>query len=93
MFELLRDSALTAIKAKRRPSFSVVADATQPISEVMYEDFDISEAPRLAENYLKYCDSRCLPVDIDSELYLPCQNALIISQSNTLDSFTSFCFG
>lgn len=92
VFQLLRDSALTAIRSGKRPSFSVLTDVTSPITELLYDDFDISEAPRLAEQYLNYCGSNCLAVDIGNERYLPCQNALILSENGALDSFTSFCF-
>ena len=82
----------TLIHTRRRPVYSVHGSEIVPIQNVLYKDFQISEAPKDVENYLTYCKEKCLLMDISPDQYFPCHNALVLSSKNPLASFSAFCY-
>ena len=70
-----------------------VTDATeQDLTDVLYEDFELSETPHAVEKYMLLCHEKCICLDIEEDDYLPLYNAVILSQKNPLASFAAFCY-
>ena len=90
--DLILKMANEAVKSKRRPFFSLTGTNAKQIKEVLPEDFEISDAPDRAEDYIRYCNGCCFCMDIPEESYLPCKNGIILSRNNPLTSFASFCY-
>lgn len=91
LLRVLQGLARKCLTKGKRPNFAVKENASSKISQVLYEGFEISEAPKAVENYLKFCGERFVLLDIDESRYLPCHNALVLSKKNALSSFGAFC--
>lgn len=90
--QLFLNHAKKNILSGKRPIFSLRSATVLPIQDALYKDFHISEAPKTVEKYLGYCQEKCVLLEIASDQYLPCHNALILSKDNPLSSFSSFCY-
>lgn len=81
-----------AVRNNRRPRFSVIDAAPTPISDVIFEGFELSETPRTVEKYMQYCKETCICLGIAEGQFLPCYNGIVLSASNPLSSFAAFCY-
>lgn len=88
---LFVDYAVKGIKKTKRPCFFVAGAPFISIREALFEDFKLSETPDAVEKFLTLCGEKCVLLDIDTEKYFPCKNALVLSASDPLSSFSSFC--
>ncbi|MEG0834916.1 MAG: hypothetical protein RR413_05670 [Christensenellaceae bacterium] len=82
-----------AVRSNRRPRFSIVGTTVTSISEVLCGGFELSETPRIVENYMKYCKEACVCLNIAENRYIPCHNGIVLSKENPLSSFAAFCYG
>ena len=83
-----------AFKNKQRaiqPLFSIMNLNEQNLPDVLYKGFELSETPQQVAEYTKKCQGKCICLDIAEDSFLPCQNALVLSQKNALSSFVAFC--
>lgn len=90
--EIFLSHARKQIHSNRRPQYKIHASNIIPIQDALYQDFRISEAPRAVEKYLTYCQEHCVLLDIPSEQYFPCHNAIVLSSNDPLSSFSAFCY-
>lgn len=81
-----------AIKNNRRPRFSINNNQTSSITQVLDNGFELSETPRLVENYMKRCMESCVCLSIPDDCYLPCYNSIVLASNNPLASFAAFCY-
>ena len=89
--ETLRSLQCENIKKNDIAQIKVIDTAQKSLYGVLGDNFELSETPKKVEKYMKNCNERCICLDIGENKYLPCQNALILSKQNCLDSFTAFC--
>lgn len=89
--ETLRSLQCENIKKNDIAQIKVIDTAQKSLYDVLGDNFELSETPKKVEKYMKNCNERCTWLDIGENKYLPCQNALILSKQNCLDSFTAFC--
>lgn len=80
------------IQQKKRPQYDVQAEKMLTVQDALYRDFHISEAPKAVENYLTFCQEKCVLMDIPANQYFPCHNALVLSAEKPLASFAAFCY-
>lgn len=90
--EVFLSYAKKQILSNRRPQYFVQASGLMPIQEALYQDFHISEAPRAVEKYLKYCQEKCVLLNVPANQYFPCYNAIVLSINDPLASFSAFCY-
>ena len=88
---LLKIAGCDSIKKNMRMNFSVSDADEQSLREVLYEGFELSEAPKLVEQFMLYCREKCICLDIGENEFLPCYNAICLSRNNPLTSFAAFC--
>ena len=88
---LLKNVGCDCVKKNMRMRFSVSDGDEQSLRDVLYESFEISEAPKLVEQFMLYCREKCICLDIGDNEFLPCYNAICLSRNNPLTSFASFC--
>ena len=62
------------------------------IGDALYDGFELAETPRRIEAYMKSCGSKCICLDIEDDAFLPCRNAIILSERSTQSSFASLCY-
>ena len=79
------------VKNGNMPVFYVEDTSREDLKEVLNEDFELSEAPRQVEIYIKRCGLKCVCINLDKEKYLPCRNAIILSSQDPFASFSEFC--
>ena len=89
--EMLRSLQCEGIKRNKIAQIKVINTLQQSLYDVLGDNFELNETPRQVEKYMKFCHEKCICLDIGENKYLPCQNALILSKQNCLDSFTAFC--
>lgn len=90
--DLFQTIACSCLRQNKRPRFSVDGVMLRQLSEILYAGFDISETPGQVEKYIIYCGAKCVCLDIDESRYLPCYNAVVLSNRNTLSSFAALCY-
>lgn len=88
---LLKNVGCDCVKKNMRMRFSVSDGDEQSLRDVLYESFEISEAPKLVEQFMLYCREKCICLDIGDNEFLPCYNAICLSRNNPLTSFAAFC--
>lgn len=88
---LLKNVGCDCIKKNMRMKFSVSDADEQSLRDVLYEGFELSEAPKLVEQFMLYCREKCICLDIGDNEFLPCYNAICLSRKNPLSSFATFC--
>ena len=86
------EHAKKCLKKQRRPFYKIRAFSAASIRDVLYQDFNPTEAPKIVERYLGWCQEKCVLSDIGQDQYLPCHNALVLSAANPLSSFAAFCY-
>lgn len=89
--DLFQKVAVDNVKKKMRPKVSISGAELQPIRSALYTDFEPGETPEKVEAYLKYCEEKCMCLDIDENRYMPCYNGIVLSEKNALTSFADFC--
>ncbi len=92
LYKILVQLSCDAIRKNKRPSFSICNIDPVPVSNVLYENFELSETPETVEQYMKWCNLNCFCLNNTSPLFLPCHNGIVLSKENPIDSFASFCF-
>lgn len=93
LVSLLKDIGCKHVRDNSQQAFTVQSLQLQKdIRKVMYDGFDLSETPLLVEKYLISCGRKCVCIDIDDDDFLPCRNAVILSERNTQSSLASLCF-
>ncbi|HPD89233.1 MAG TPA: hypothetical protein PLU75_07165 [Oscillospiraceae bacterium] len=90
--DLFQKIACNCVRNNMRPKFSIAGAALQQLSEKLYPGFELKETPRQVENYMTFCGGKCVCMDIDESRYLPCYNAVLLSNRNILSSFAAFCY-
>lgn len=61
------------------------------ITDVMYEGFECSEAPKKVERYLANCRQKVALANIAENQFFACDNGLVLSSKNPIASFVAFC--
>lgn len=89
---VLQTLGCTNIQKNIRPKIKVTGVTEQNLAEALYDDFELSETPRQVEKYMSFCHAKCICLDLDEDDFLPCYNAVILSERNTLASFAAFCY-
>ena len=90
---LLKSIGCRSINNNKQPPFMVKSLLLlKDIGDVLYDGFELAETPRRIENYMKSCGSKCICLDIDNDAFLPCRNAVILSDRSTQSSFASLCY-
>lgn len=70
-----------------------ISDADeQAISDLLDDEFEMSDIPEAVRDYLRFCNSICSCIDGKDDFFLPCYNVLLLSTSAPLSSFASFCY-
>lgn len=92
VIHMLQMYTLNCIKQNRRMNLSVVGGDEIALLSALKDDFDISETPKQVEKYINSCGGNCICIDIGESSYLPFDNAIVLSNQNTLSSFASFCY-
>lgn len=90
--ELLQLVGCNFVQNNKRLRFMVNKASEQNLSDVLYEEFELSETPRQVEKYMRFCNEACICLDIGEDDYLPCRNAIVLSKKNALASFAAFCY-
>lgn len=81
----------TNVKNGNMPVFYVEDTSREDLKEVLNEDFELSEAPRQVEKYIRRCGLKCVCINLGKDKYLPCGNAIILSSQDPFASFSEFC--
>ena len=90
---LLKSIGCRSINNNKQPPFMVKSLLLlKNIGDVLYDGFELAETPRKIEAYMKSCGSKCICLDIDDDAFLPCRNAVILSERSTQASFASLCY-
>lgn len=79
------------IRINRRFRLEITDADVQTITDLLDDEFEMSDIPKAVRNYMEYCQNKCICFDESSELYMPCYNAILISSQKPLSSFLSFC--
>ena len=90
--KLFGEYAKKCLQAGRRPVYRILSAVQTPIQDALYQDFKLSETPKAVERYLRWCQEKCVLIDIGEDQYFPCYNALVLSVRNPLTSFSAFCY-
>ena len=72
-------------------SFSVSYADERVLKDVLYDGFELSDAPEQVKQFMLYSHEKCICLDIGEKDYLPCYNVLCLSTKNPLGSFAAFC--
>lgn len=88
---LLRDMCCDAIRNNKRFGLEIVDSSEQIITDVLDDEFEMSDIPKDVRKYMEYCHQKCICIDEPDDIYLPCYNAILISAQKPLSSFLSFC--
>lgn len=89
---IILEIANNAVRHNSRPRFSVIGVTGVPIVDALYKGFQLSETPRVVENFMMYCGAVCICLDMPENQFLPCYNGIVLSASNPLSSFAAFCY-
>lgn len=88
----LQEFACSFVKQNTRSRLNVADCNIMRLSDTLYKGFELSETPKVIENYMRNRSEACVLLDVDEEFYLPFQNALVLSERNPLSSFAAFCY-
>ena len=89
--DMLRSLECNSIKSNKIFKIKVSDISPQLLSDVLGNNFELSETPKQVEKYMRFCNEKCACLDIEKNSYLPCLNVLILSKKSPMDSFTEFC--
>lgn len=90
---LLKSIGCRSINNNKQPPFMVKSLLLlKDIGDALYDGFELAETPRRIEAYMKSCGSKCICLDIEDDAFLPCRNAVILSERSTQSSFASLCY-
>ncbi len=87
----LREISNDDIKNNKRFRLEITDADVCAITDLIDDEFEMSDIPKVVSNYMGYCNGRCICVDEPSDVYLPCYNAILLSDQKPLQSFLSFC--
>lgn len=91
LLEVLLKKCCDEINKYSRFPLEIDSTSMQGINCLFNDDLDINSIPKLVKQYLVRCDYKYLCLDIEEGQFLPCYNALILSNSNPLYAFAAFC--
>ncbi len=81
----------SCVKNGIMPGFYVEGSPREDLKQLLSKNFDLSEAPRQVETYIKKCELKCICINFDKDKYLPCGNAIMLSSQDPFASFSEFC--
>lgn len=87
----LNDICCDYIRTNRRFRLEITDANELDILNIFKDEFEISDIPKDVRNYMDYCHQKCICIDNQKDIYLPCFNLIMISAQNPLSSFLSFC--
>ena len=87
----LRTISNDDIKNNKRFRLEITDADVREITDLIDDEFEISDIPKIVRNYMGYCCGKCICVDEPNDIYLPCYNAILLSTQKPLQSFLSFC--
>lgn len=79
------------IKNNKRFRLEIIDADVRAITDLIDDEFEMSDIPKIVRNYMGYCYGNCICIDEPSDVYLPCYNAILLSDQKPLQSFLSFC--
>ena len=89
---VIRTLTCSFVQKNMQPRISVVLDRKQSISEILSDDFQLSDTPWHVISYMKKSHENCICLDIGEDDFLPCSNAVVLSKHDPLASFAAFCY-
>lgn len=92
IWDALTHYSCKKIRENSRPKFVFDAVEEKGLSYILYDEFSVEDTPKAVEKYLKYCNEGYICANIGKDMYLPCFNGVILSKTNPMSSFTTFCF-
>ena len=90
--DLLQGLSRICINKNMRLKLTIKDGEKLNLVDALYDDFELSETPSKVENYMRYCNEKCICLDIGEDDYLPCYNAIVLSKNNSISSFAAFCY-
>ena len=87
----LRTISNDDIKNNKRFRLEITDADVREITDLIDDEFEMSDIPKIVRNYMGYCYGKCICVDEPNDVYLPCYNAILLSTQKPLQSFLSFC--
>lgn len=80
------------ISKNMRPVFQVRNADLVDLRDLLFDEFVIDDTPTVVKSYLNYCSEKCVCLNIGDNEFLPCNNGIILSESNPLSSMAAFCY-
>ena len=91
--ELVKSLSIRKVRTAEKCLFHAqVSGDIGRVESVLYNGFEINEAPGSIAKYLCSINSSCICLNIPDRAYLPCSNLLVLSSDDPIASFSSFCF-
>ncbi|MBD5080995.1 MAG: hypothetical protein HDT44_04440 [Ruminococcaceae bacterium] len=89
--DLLRKICCDEIKKNKRFKLEIADVSGKIITDVLGDNIELNDAPEKVRKYMEYCNKKCICIDESNGVFLPCYNAILISEKEPLLSFISFC--
>lgn len=89
--KILRMLSCEDIRNNKRFRLEITDANELSITDLLNEEFEMSDIPKIVSSYMDYCHGKCICIDEANDVYLPCYNAILISAQKPLHSFLSFC--
>lgn len=91
LLKSLRAICCNGIKNNKRFRLEITNADERNISDLLNDEFQMSDVPKNVRDYMERCDEKCICIDDPKDIYIPCYNAILISAQKPLSSFLSFC--
>lgn len=87
----LKKRTCEEVKKQKRSALTVIHASPVELRQILGTDFSATETPKPVESYLQRIGYQCVCADIGENQFLPCGNAVILSDRSPQSSIAAFC--